>query len=289
MHPVLLILPAVALLLGPRLWVESVRRRHDNAEIEGAKAGGELARELLDSHGLDGVQVDRTDIGDHYDPKRKAVRLSRDNYERRSVAALAAAAHEVGHALQDASGFAPFQWRADLVRVARGTAGIGSVLLVATPVAALLTRNRLPPMVIGSVAFAVIGTGVAAQLAALPTEWDASFRRALPMLEAGYLDERQMGDARQMLLACSLTYVAASLASALQLWPWLPRPAVMLSPVAVTHAGVRDRATACRPLGSTPPSAAPRPPCRHHAPAGAALWQATDASLVSGPSGHVGR
>ena len=236
MHPLLVIVPAVALLLGPRLWVESVRRRHDRNEIEGGRTGAELARELLDQHGLSAVPVERTDIGDHYDPNRKAVRLTRDNYERRSVAALVTAAHEVGHALQDAKSYAPFHWRADLVR-ARGTAEVGGVLLVATPVAAFVTRSPLPPMVIGSIAFAVIGTGVAAQVAALPTEWDASFRRALPLLNTGYLHGQQIDDARQMLLACTLTYVASSLASALQLWPWLPRRAVMLMPPGLPHPG----------------------------------------------------
>ena len=234
MHPIVVIVPAVALLLGPRLWVETVRRRHDRHELEGARTGGELARDLLDQHNLTGVQVDRTDIGDHYDPQRKAVRLTRDNYERRSVAALVTAAHEVGHALQDASDYPPFRWRADLVRLARATAEVGSVLLIATPLAAFVTRSPVPPIAIGSVALAVIGTGVTAQLAALPTELDASFRRALPLLQGSHLHGSQIHDARQMLLACSLTYVASSLAAALALWPWLPRRTMMLTSAPTT-------------------------------------------------------
>lgn len=228
MHPVLLIIPAAALIVGPRLWVETVRRRHDRVELEDSRTGGELARELLERQHLSGVQVEPTDLGDHYDPRRKAVRLTRENFERRSVAALATAAHEVGHALQDASQYPPFLWRADLVRIARGTAEIGGVLLLATPLVALASRHPLPPTIIGGVACAVIGTGVAAQLAALPTEWDASFHRALPLLADGYLAGPQLASARHMLLACSLTYVASSLAAALQLWPWLPRPTMMM-------------------------------------------------------------
>ena len=124
------------------MWVERVRKRHDSDEIAGAQSGGELARELLNRHQLMGVEVERTDIGDHYDPRRKAVRLSRDNFERRTLAALATAAHEVGHALQDASEYPPFRWRASLVKVARVTAEVGGILLIAAPVAATTPVTR---------------------------------------------------------------------------------------------------------------------------------------------------
>lgn len=232
MYRFFIIVPVVALILAPRIWVEFVRRKHDSKEIAGSKCGGDLARELLDLNELPGVKVERTDIGDHYDPKSKAVRLSRETYERRSLAAIVTAAHEVGHALQDAEHFAPFRWRSNLVELARGTAEIGGVMLISTPVTALVTRTPIPPTLIGTTACAVLGTGLAAQLATLPTEWDASFRRALPMLEARYLSGAQVGSAKEILFACSLTYVASSLASVLQLWPWLPRGPMMLHPSA---------------------------------------------------------
>ena len=233
MHPILVIVPVAALVLGPRLWVEHVRKRHAQEDIEDGRTGGELARELLDRHRLTRVAVEHTDLGDHYDLKRKAVRLSRENYESRSLAAVVTAAHEVGHALQDATHYPPFRWRASLSQVARVTGELGTVLLIAAPATALVTRNPMPAAVIGATAFAILGTGVAAQLAALPTEYDASFRRALPLLEGEYLRGDQMEGAREMLLACSLTYLASSLAAILQFWPWLPRRPMIMRPALV--------------------------------------------------------
>ncbi len=233
MHPILIVVPAAALVLGPRLWVEHVHKRHSREELEVGRTGSEVARELLDRHRLTGVAVECTDIGDHYDLRRKAVRLSRENYESRTLAAIVAAAHEVGHALQDAAEYPPFRWRAALSQVARVTGELGTILLIAAPATALVTRNPLPTTVVGTTAFAVLGTGVAAQLAALPTEWDASFGRALPLLEGEYLRGEQVDGAREMLLACSLTYLASSLAAVLQFWPWLPRrPMMMVSALA---------------------------------------------------------
>jgi len=251
MYRYLIIVPAMALIVGPRLWVEYVRRRHDSKEIADSKTGAELARELLDLNELPGVKVEQTDIGDHYDPRSKAVRLSRESFERRTLAALVTAAHEVGHALQDATDYPPFRWRSNLVRMARGTAEVGGVLLISTPVAALIARTPIPPTVIGATACAVLGSGLAAQLATLPTEWDASFRRAMPMLEARYLSGTQVDGAKEMLLACSLTYVASSLASVLQLWPWLPHGPVMLTPAAASvHASASTAApSAKKPKG----------------------------------------
>jgi Zn-dependent membrane protease YugP len=229
MYRLLILVPAIGLILGPRLWVEYTRSRHDREEIEGAKTGAEVARELLDAHGLPDVKVEQTDIGDHYDPEAKSVRLSRGSYRHRTLAALVTAAHEVGHALQDATGYAPFRWRSNLVRVARGTAEVGGVLLISTPITALLTRTPVPPTLVGGTACAVLGSGLAAQLATLPTEWDASFNRAMPMLEQRYLVGTQIGSAKELLMACSLTYVAASFASVLQIWPWIPRSALLLT------------------------------------------------------------
>jgi len=241
MYRFLIIVPVIALILAPRIWVEFVRRKHDSKEIAGSKCGGDLARELLDLNELSGVKVELTDIGDHYDPKSKAVRLSRETYEHRTLAAIVTAAHEVGHALQDAEHFAPFRWRSNLVQLARGTAEIGGVMLISTPITALVTRTPIPPTLIGTTACAVLGTGLAAQLATLPTEWDASFRRALPMLEARYLSGAQVGNAKEILVACSLTYVASSLASVLQLWPWLPHGPLMLHPAAPIDERVSTR------------------------------------------------
>lgn len=211
------------MIFGPRLWVRHVLNQHHRGDDDVAMTAGELARQLLDRQQLHSVQVETTDMGDHYDHHSKAVRLNRDKIDRKTLTAATTAAHEVAHALQDASGYGPFVWRTRLVKVAQVTVEVGSVMLLAVPVTALVTRRPVPPVVVGTAAISVLGAGVATQLAALPSELDASFGRALPMLQDGVISAGQARDARKILVACSLTYIASSLAAVLSLWPWLGR------------------------------------------------------------------
>jgi Zn-dependent membrane protease YugP len=229
-HPVVVLVPALAMILGPRLWVGHVLKRHNRRDLASARRAGELARELLDKNQLQGVKVETTDVSDHYDPENKAVRLGRDKIDRRTLTALTTAAHEVAHAMQDASGYGPFVWRTRLVKVAQRAGEVGAVLFLAVPLSAILSSHPAPPLLIGSAAVAILGTGVVAQLVALPSELDASFARALPLLRDGYISEEQAKDARRILWACSLTYVASSLVAVLQFWPWIhPLPALPIT------------------------------------------------------------
>ena len=118
MHPVVILVPAAVLLLGPRLWVRYVLRRHNSRDEDLPVNAAELAREWLDRNHLYGIPVEITDRDDHYDPEARVVRLSRDKYARRTLTAVTTAAHEVSHALQDAAGYAPFVWRTRLVKFA---------------------------------------------------------------------------------------------------------------------------------------------------------------------------
>lgn len=231
MHPAMILIPAAALIFGPRFWVKHVLNKHSRDDDNLLTSGGALARELLDRNQLPMVKVEPTDIGDHYDPAAKAVRLTRDKLDSRSLTAVTTAAHEVSHALQDASGYFPFMWRSRLVKLAQITGNIGSIVLVAVPATALLTRHTLPPVIVGVTVFSMLGTGLAVQVAAIPTELDASFGRALPMLRDGnYISGKQEEDAKKILSACSLTYVASSLVAFLNFWPWLGRGATVLDP-----------------------------------------------------------
>ena len=220
MHPALLLVPALGLILGPRIWVSRVLREHDQVEDLPSSAG-QVAREILDSHGLHGVQVEATDLGDHYDPQARVVRLSRHNIDRRSLTAVVTAAHEAAHAVQHAEGYPPFALRTSLARVAQVTGEIGTVLIIAVPVTFFLTKRSLPSTIVGGSALAMLGTSAAAQLAALPTEMDASFKRSLPILEAHHISHEQGESAQRILFACSMTYAAASLSSVLTAWPWM--------------------------------------------------------------------
>ena len=223
MNPVLILVPAAVLIFGPRLWVKRVLTRHDQPREDLPYSGGELARQLLDLHQLHTVKVEITDVGDHYDPEARAVRLSRHRFERRSLTAVTTAAHEVGHALQHASAYGPFIWRSRLAKVSQVTGEVGAALFLTIPIAAITSGRPIPPNVIATTALSILGVGAVAQLTALPTELNASFDRALPMLRQGYIQPEQVEAAREILTACSLTYVASSLLGVLNIWPWLGR------------------------------------------------------------------
>ncbi|MGB5261304.1 MAG: zinc metallopeptidase [Gammaproteobacteria bacterium] len=231
MNPVIILVPAAALIVGPRLWVNHVLRQHNQQEGDFPGTARELAREVLDRHQLQGVRVESTDIGDHYDPEVRAVRLARDKIDRKTLTAITTAAHEVSHALQHAAGYPPFLWRRKLAKVARVVGEAGMVLLLASPAIVMVGRQPLPPRMIGTAAFAMLGTGMVAQLSALPTELNASFGRALPILEDGYVRQDQLREARKILVACSLTYITSSMVAVLNIWPWLPRRLALVSPL----------------------------------------------------------
>jgi Zn-dependent membrane protease YugP len=249
MNPAIVILPIIAASFGPRLWANRLLRRHDVHDDDLIPADA-LARRLLDDNGLHLVRVEPTDVGDHYDPMAKAVRIGRSHFDGRSLTATTTVAHEVGHALQDASGYWPFRLHLRLARLARVTGDVGTVLLIGVPVAAMIAQSPMPPLIVGIAAAGMLGTSLAAQLAALPSELNASFGRALPLLRGCLISDQQLRDARRILLACSLTYVSSSLNPLMILWPWVgvPRPRPM--PALLADSGPRRR----RPLSSAPRS-----------------------------------
>jgi hypothetical protein len=183
--------------------------------------GGELARHLLARFNLDDVGVERTDIGDHYDPATRCVRLTPDKFDGKTLTAITVAAHECGHALQHAGAEPLFALRSRLAASSVWAARIGSFLLFAAPLLALLAHAPSPALLSVLGGFLIMGFGVVVQLVTLPVELDASFRKALPVLEAGYLEAEQVPAARRILRAAAWTYVAASLASLLNFWRWL--------------------------------------------------------------------
>lgn len=220
MHPILIVVPVLGAVFGPRLWARAELRRFDVAD--GAFLPAEqLARRLLDRQGLNLVRVEVTDLGDHYDPYAKAVRINRAYFERGSLTAATTAAHEVGHALQDASGYWAFRLHHILGRIAQVTTSVGTVLLLAVPAAAIAAKTPAPSRMLGLAAAGMLTSGLAAQLAALPSELDASMNRALPLLRDCCLSDAQVQDARRILLACSLTYLASAAVPALALWPFV--------------------------------------------------------------------
>ena len=183
--------------------------------------GAQLARHLLDKHGLSNVSVERTPEGDHYDPENKAVRLTDDKFDGRSLTAITVAAHEVGHALQDHEGYAPLRIRSRLVRATRNVERLGAGVLMMSPFIGALTRAPGLSLLMFGAGLLTLGTTTMIHFATLPTELDASFGRALPMLdEYRILKSADRPHARRLLKAAAFTYVAASLMSLLNIARW---------------------------------------------------------------------
>ena len=219
---IILAILIAAVIFGPQLWAKRVLAKHSGPRPDLAGTGGELARHLVNGLELQGVTVESTSAGDHYDPQAKAVRLNKQHWSTKSLTALVVASHEVGHAIQDASDYPPFRQRTRLVLGAQKVQKIGTILMIAIPVIALLARSPQLGMLMFLVGFATLATSVLVHLATLPVEWDASFRRALPLLAANdYIRPEDRPAARSILTACALTYVASSLASLLNLWRWI--------------------------------------------------------------------
>ena len=218
----LLFLLILILAFLPQWWVKrTLQRYHRRDEANFPGTGGELARHLLDRFGLQQVRVETTEQGDHYDPSARAVRLTEDKYRGRSLTSITVAAHECAHALQHAAGEPLFALRTRLAGTAVWASRIGALLLYAAPLLTLI--HRTPPVTAIQMlgAFLVIGFAVLIQLLTLPVELDASFNKALPVLRSGYLEPGQQQAARKILRAAALTYVAAALASLLNVWRWL--------------------------------------------------------------------
>ncbi len=221
MHIIILLLGLLALTIGPGLWVKAVIARYSRPANRYAHSGGEFARQLLNTLELRYIKTEQTDLGDHYDPLDKVVRLSEKNFNGHSLAAITIAAHEVGHAIQDATGFKPLKWRTRLVQWVRPIEKIGAGILMVAPFTAVLTRVPAIGLIMLLGGFLTLGSGIAVHCLTLPTEFDASFRRALPLLSSKkLLHQGDEAGARTLLTAAALTYVAGSLSSLLNVARW---------------------------------------------------------------------
>ncbi len=221
MHFILLTAILLGLVFGPGLWVKHVLAKYAEPADRYKGSGAQLARHLLDRRGMQSVAVEQTEKGDHYDPVAKAVRLSPGNFNGRSLTAIAVAAHEVGHAVQDHTGYPPLKLRHRLVMSMRHAERLGAGLLMVSPFIGMLTRAPQLGIVMFVGGLLTLGTSTLVHLVTLPTEIDASFGRALPMLEEeNILIEDDMPHAARLLRAAAFTYVAASLMSLLNVARW---------------------------------------------------------------------
>lgn len=174
-------------------------------------SGKQVAEAILSHNGVSDVRVESVNgqLTDHYDPSKKVVRLSEGNYNRASVAGMAVAAHEVGHALQHAKDYAPLQWRYALLRPAQIGSSFGPYIAIFGLMLGLTGMAWL--------GIALFGAAVLFQLVTLPIEFDASNRAHAQLQELGIVTQEDAGGAKSTLNAAALTYVAAAAGSIMYL------------------------------------------------------------------------
>jgi uncharacterized protein len=205
----------------PQMWVGRVIARHSADRPDFPGTGGEFARHVLDEMKLSHVKVEETTLGDHYDPESKTVRLSPAHLNGRSLAAVVIAAHEAGHAMQDANGYPPLAARTRLAKQAIRMEKIGAVIMLAAPLVMALAKAPHILIIEVFVGVMIFALSILLHAVTLPVEFDASFGRALPILKAGrYIEERDMPAAKDILRAAAFTYVAAAAMSLLDIARW---------------------------------------------------------------------
>ena len=209
--------PLYFLLIGPPLllglWAQfRIRSTYAQAQrVAAPLSGAAAARHVLDSAGLTQVGVEQIGghLSDHYDPRDKVLRLSPEVYQSRSLAAVGIAAHEAGHALQDARNYAPLVVRNAVVPVANFGSGAGMWMCILG-----LIFSVQPLLLVGMVVFAGV---VFFQLVNLPVEFNASNRAKEQLVALNIVPAREMVYVNKVLNAAALTYVAATLQAVMTL------------------------------------------------------------------------
>jgi uncharacterized protein len=220
---VIVIAVLLIIIFGPQMWARHVLKANGAEREDIRGTGAEFAQHLLENAHLTDYGVEKTDAasGDHFDPGARMVRLSDAHHGRRSLSAIVVAAHEVGHAIQHHIGYPPLKVRSQLAGAAAFAERMASFILIAMPIVAILTRVPSAGAGMLLLGIAVMVVPVLVHLVTLPVEFDASFKRALPILGMGYVSSEDLPKARRILTACALTYLSFSLASLLNLWRWL--------------------------------------------------------------------
>jgi hypothetical protein len=210
----LFFLPGLILGLYAQLRLSSTYSRYVQVGAGSGVSGAEAAREILDRAGLTQVAVQEVGghLTDHYDPIRKALFLSTENFRGRSLAALGVAAHEAGHALQHQAAYAPLKLRMALVPV---TSIASSAAMWITGLGYFFGLPFLQQII--GIAIGVFAIVTLFQVITLPVEFDASRRAKEQLLRLGLIHNSERGAVSKVLNAAALTYVAAMVAAVFQL------------------------------------------------------------------------
>jgi uncharacterized protein len=210
------LIPPLIIGFAVQAWLKKTVATFMQVDVANGMTGAEIARQILDRNGLEGVPVEPSPGGplsDHYDPRKKSVHLSEPVYSGRTVASSAIAAHEVGHAIQHQKAYAPF----------RARSAMWPAVAFASQAWLFLLMIGLFAQIAGLMTFAIVLYAVVVlfQLVTLPVEFNASRRAMAQLSDLGLVSTGESQGARKVLTAAAMTYVAGALAALSQLAYWL--------------------------------------------------------------------
>lgn len=206
----LILIPAILLSAYASYKVNSVTQRYFRVKSYEGRSGYEVARIILDSNGLNNISINpvQGNLTDHYDPMRKSINLSEEVYYGTSITSISVAAHECGHAIQHKVSYVPFSIRSAIVPAVNFASSISWIIIML----GFFINNRFLWM--GIILFSA---SVLFQIVTLPVEFNASSRALKQLTALNLMSDEEHYQGKKVLQAAALTYVAAALASILQL------------------------------------------------------------------------
>jgi len=209
-------LPFLSLFL-PSIWVSYVLKKNNEILPDMPFTGKELGLKLLKENKLENVLIEPINKVDHYNPLEKKVRISEDKLHKKSITSIAVVAHEIGHAIQDKENYKPLLLRQKLIEKTIIFQRVGSFLLIiGLPSIFAITKSPFITFLAAILIMGCLSTNVVIHLITLPVEFDASFKRALPILQK-YVPNENMRQCRSVLRAAAFTYLAQSIVSIFRL------------------------------------------------------------------------
>ena len=201
----------------PSLWVNYILKKYNKILPDMPFTGRELGNKILEEQKLNNVSINPIKQLDHYNPIDKKIHISDDKLNKKSITSIAVVAHEIGHAIQDRENYKPLKLRQSLIERTMIFQRIGSFLLIiGLPSIFAFTKSPFITFIAALVIMGCLTTNVLIHLITLPVEFDASFKRALPILTK-YVPRENMYQCKSVLRAAALTYLAQSIVSIFRL------------------------------------------------------------------------
>ena len=201
----------------PSLWVNYILKKYNKILPDMPFTGRELGNKILEEQKLNNVSINPIKQLDHYNPIDKKIHISDDKLNKKSITSIAVVAHEIGHAIQDRENYKPLKLRQSLIEKTMIFQRIGSFLLIiGLPSIFAFTKSPFITFISALVIMGCLTTNVLIHLITLPVEFDASFKRALPILSK-YVPRENMYQCKSVLRAAALTYLAQSIVSIFRL------------------------------------------------------------------------